>query len=259
TSAIGVGQTMLLLWGFRLERTGARITIRHGLFTRQTIEIEASRVQALRLQQSVLQQLLGRGSGFGEVVGHSDAKGRSSEMFPWVRRDEFDGFVARFVPELAETVRVERPPTRALPRFVVWPTLSAFVVGALVCGFVWIRKESWLGALAWIAVPLALVHGVIAHRQTGAGAEGRTLRIENRTLVSRNIVLLPRRAVRASSSVMNPLQRWRRLADLQILVAAGARGRSFRAANLDAPWASVLIAWATPSSANVGRMQSAHS
>jgi putative membrane protein len=245
SGVFGVGATVLKFWGFQLTRVGDQLDVRHGLFTRQTIQLDVTRVQAIRLRQTLLQSLFGTYGVLVEVVGHSEEKGQSSELLPWLPAAKLDAFLAEMLPGFSGDVPVERPPARALGRFVFAPTLATLLLSSALAWWTYDAVGPAAPALAALVTALVALSRVMAHRQTGAGVNAHLMRVERRHLFSREITLLPRRAVRSSSSRADPIQRLRRLATLGVVVASGARGRTFRAPNLDRGDADGLMGWAT--------------
>ncbi len=245
SGVFGVGATILKFWGFQLTRIGDQLDVRHGLLNRQTIQLDVTRVQAIRLRQTVLQSLFGTYGVLVEVVGHSEEKGQSSELLPWLHASELDAFLTAMLPGFAGSIPVQRPPKRALGRFVFLPTLVTALASGMLAWWSLDAVGAASVALAVLTTTLVAWFRVMAHRQTGAGAAGRLMRLERRHLFSREITILPRRAVRSSSSLANPIQRLRRLATLGVVVASGANGRVFRAPNLDDGASDTLMGWAT--------------
>lgn len=223
---------------FTVERQDDELIVRHGLLNRQTITLPVSRVQAIRYVQNPVRELMSSGALFVEAIGHAEEKGRSSELFPLLGRDELDTFLKDFLPEFRGEPVMERPPARSIIRFFALP-MSLTTAAALAAIYFF---PAW-GWAALALVPLVAVSRWLAYKQNGIGVSGDIAHVENRTLFSRQRCILPRRAVRSVAWTSNIFQQRRELSDVGFTVASGAGGKLLVASNLDRTTADEKLAW----------------
>lgn len=231
--------TVLKYGKFSVSRDDDKITIQHGLLNRQTITVPLHRVQAIRFVQNPLRELTGSGSLVVEAIGHSEQKGRASELFPILGRDDLDEFLGEFLPEFVDSFDIVRPPKRALFRFLFLPVL----ITSAACGLgIFLIEGPW----RWLflpVVPAMAFARYLAYRQNGVGLSENVAQVESRAIFVRQIARLPRRAVRTAETTANLFQRRRNLGNAQLTVASGATGRVLTASNLDSEVVDGLLDW----------------
>lgn len=208
--------------GFEVERDAQVLRIRSGLLARRAISIPLERVDGIVIVEGLARGPLGLAALRLESAAHGGERAAGRTLLPLVRRSEAQNVIARLVPALALAPGVlERPPRRALRRFVLVP-VAAGLLGGAVAVLV-------LASAAWPAVPvLALagaLAGVRAHRASGVGLADdvvvvREARLARRTLLAR------RRRLQEHSMSHTPLQERAALADLSVTVGSGGRGRA---------------------------------
>ena len=158
-----------------------------------------------------------------ESAAHGAESAAGRTLLPLVRRSDAEDVIARLVPSLAvERGELERPPRRALRRFVLVPALAGAVAGGAFA-------LALSAAAAWIAaVLLALLGGFVGlrgYRAAGVRLAGgvvvvREARIARRTLLAR------RHRLQEHALRRTPLQARAALADLRVTVGSGGQGRA---------------------------------
>ena len=199
------------------------LRIRRGLFERRGTTIPLARVDGIVIVEGLARGPLGLAALRIESAAHGGEKAAGRTLLPLVRRRDAEAVIARLVPSLTvEPGELERPPRRALRRFVLVPALAGAVAGgvfAVVVG----------AAAAWIAAPvLALLGGLVGlrgYRAAGVRLAGgvvvlREARIARRTLLAR------RHRLQAHALRRTPLQARAALADLRVTVGSGGQGRA---------------------------------
>lgn len=235
---------ILVFAGFEVERDARVLRIRRGLLARRAQSIPLDRVDGVAIVEGLARGPLGLAALRLETAAHRGERAVSSTLLPLVRRAEAEAVIAQLVPRLAlGRGELERPPRRALRRFVLPPALAGAALGALPAAL-------WTGA-AWPAVPaLALLGALVGLREfRGAGmrlAGGvvvvREVRIARRTLLAR------RHRLQAHALARTPLQARASLADLRVVVGSGGSGRArhLEAATAGAAFAALAPARQSP-------------
>ncbi len=208
--------------GFAVERDAQVLRIRSGLLARRAISIPLERIDGVVIVEGLARGPLGLAALRLESAAHGGEQAAGRTLLPLVRRAEAEAVIARLVPELAiDAGELERPPGRALRRFVLAPALTGALAGAVAA--------LTLTAAAWPAVALLACAGALAgrraHRACGVRLAGgvvvvREARLARRTLLAR------RRRLQEHSLSHTPLQARAALADLRVTVGSGGEGRA---------------------------------
>lgn len=208
--------------GFEVERDDRVLRIRRGLLERRAQSIPLERIDGVVIVEGLARGPLGLAALRLETAAHGGERSASRTLLPLVRRAEAEAVIARLVPELAVAPgALERPPRRALRRFVARQAFAGAVLGTA-------PVVLWTSA-AWPALPLlALLGAAIGLRDyRGAGvrlADGvvivREVRIARRTLLVR------RHRLQAHALEHTWLQERAALADLRVVVGSGGSGRA---------------------------------
>src|SRR5215218_474328 len=154
-----------------------------------------------------------------EVAGYAKEAAAAQTLFPLLRRGEVEPFLAAILPELADGIDgLDRPPRRALRRYVLPPAALLLALGAAACVAV-------PDAAPWplLAVPPAAGYGVARWRAAGWRIEGGRLAVRFRRM-ARITVLAPTRRLQEHGVRQTVLQRRGELADVEVRVGAGTRG-----------------------------------
>ena len=140
--------------GFSVERQGKDLLIRRGLLERREIAIPVDRVQAIRIVESLPRQPLGYGAIFLESAGHAEERGMSTFLHPCVHQSAWVPMLQALLPEFAVEPVMQRPPRRALIRFLLAPSLSSSALAGAATWFI------PYGYLAWCIPAASFVFGL---------------------------------------------------------------------------------------------------
>ncbi|MEY2441095.1 MAG: putative rane protein [bacterium] len=223
--------------GFEAERDARVLRIRRGLFARRALSIPLQRVDGVVIVEGLLRSPLGLAALRLETVAHGSERSAGRTLMPLVRRAEAEAVVARLVPALAVGPgELQRPPRRALRRFVLVPLVAGAALG--VAGALALAPAWWPAALAPAAIG-ALV-GVRGYRAAAVRLDGdvvvvREARLARRTLLAR------RHRLQEHAVARTPLQERAGLADLRVTVGSGGGGRAryLEAATAEATFAAL--------------------
>jgi putative membrane protein len=225
--------------GFSVVRTGDQLVIRRGLFERREVSVSLDRIQAIRIVEGLLRQPLGYAAIIVETAGHAEERGQSTPLHPFLHKSRWQPLLHQLAPGHELQPQLERPPRRALSRFVLRPTLTAVLVAAVVSLSV---PFGWLSFVVALGAPWL---GWLAFRDAAAGVHGQTLVLTRRTL-RRTTSIVRRRRIQFSESSSSWFQRRRGLADFTVAVASGTGGKHFSVPELDAGLVDALVVWSGP-------------
>lgn len=247
-AALSVLSTVLTFYGLRVTRDDRRLRVRRGLLTERTGTLPLDRVHALRIVESPLRQLLGFVAIEAEVAGWAREDDTVKTIVPFVHRRELPALLPRLVPGYAWPAEaLERPPRRALRRYVVRAVLLpgvaaaglalAPLAGASIGGWRWIP--------AGLVVVVAAGVGAWQYRAAGWILDDRRFVLRSRVFARATVIALVDR-VQDRELTSTPFQRRAALASLAIELSSR---RTARVAFLDATVAAGLLGWLRPRSA----------
>lgn len=216
--------TVVRFHGFTLIRQGTNLRREYGLFSRHRSTVPLERVQAVRVEETLLRRALGLAALKIETAGASprqqggDGGGRAEAFVPIARRNE----VGRLLSEVFEDARfddVEMNPVSPLSRRRSFNRL-AIPITLLTVGLAVLVDRSW-AALALLLVPAWL----LAHAQYRARGWARPAgyTVVRNGVTTRTSWVVPERKIQTLHLQESPFQRRRDLGTLIIDTAAGGR------------------------------------
>jgi len=252
---LAIAGTVLTYYGFELRRDGEHLVVQYGLLDRKRTTIPVRRIQAVRVEESLLRQPFRYATVRYESAGRAGSEeGGSGVLFPMLPRRTVEPLMREVAPEFAVDVdrpRLERLPQRALPRYIVGSTVSVGIVVAIVMIGVWYWRDGlpWWGYLPLVWPPLEIVFGWLGWRDAGWFLDERVLVLRTRG-AARALMIAPRRRIQHRGMTANPLQRRVNLATLQVAVASGGAGGHYHLRHLDAATATAIILDLKPGTAH---------
>ncbi len=234
---IGSVATAMQYWDFLTVRTDGEVRIEQGLLQRNTRNVPLDRVQAVRLIEGPLRQMIGR------VTVGVDSAGLAtgSELGPTVlhpllgRRDAVR-FCDLMVPGH------DAPPLLPLPersrrRYVIRTMIVPLVLAIPLV--VW-QPVAWPALL--VVLPAAAAWALLAYRDAAWGLRGDVLALRWRGF-GRTTALVRRRRVQSIEVSQHPLQKRADLVTLSVRVAASPSTAVFTVRHLDAADAERVLEW----------------
>jgi putative membrane protein len=208
--------------GFEVERDAQVLRIRRGLLERRAQSMPLERVDGVVIVEGLARGPLGLAALRLETAAHGGEKAVARTLLPLVRRSEAPAVIARLVPGLAiDPGELERPPRRALRRFVLAPALAGAVLGAA-------PVVAWESS-AWPALPALALLGALAGVRNFRGAGVRlagNVVVVREVRVTRRTLLVRRHRLQEHALLRTALQERAALADLRVTVGSGASGRA---------------------------------
>ena len=233
--ALTLGGLLVLAWllastgaiiafsGFRVRRQGDTVRLRRGLLARREASLGVGRIRAVRVVEGVLRQPFGLAALRVEVVGYAQEPSAAQTLFPLLRRREVPAFLEELLPELADQLGdLDRPPPRALRRYVLPPAAAGLALGAGVAA----ATGAWWALAALLP---GLGYGVLLWRAAGWRLRGERLVVRSR-MFARTTVLAPAANRESHELAQTALQRRARLAHVSV---AFGRRTSARIRHLD--------------------------
>jgi putative membrane protein len=227
---VSIVATVVRFYGFTLTREGEDLRREYGLLSRHHSTVPLKRVQAVRIEETLLRRPFGLAALKIETAGASprqreNARGGGAEAYvPITRRRD----VARLVRAVFDDARfegVEMHPVAPVSRRRSFLRLAAPVVLATaVAAFL----VPWGVALAGLLLPAWIVAGAQYRARAWARPEGYA--IVRAGVLTRTNAVIPVRKIQTLHARETPFQRRWGLATVMIDTAGG--GRAARAVDL---------------------------
>ncbi len=208
--------------GFEVQRDGGTLRIRRGLLSKRAQSIPLQRVDGVVIVEGLLRGPLGLAALRLESAAHGPEKAAGRTLLPLVRRRDAEAVIARLVPDLLVVPgALQRPPRRALRRFVLGPLVAG--AGAGVVPAVVVTAAAWPAAPA-LALAGALV-GLRRHRAAGIRLAGGVVVVREARL-ARHTLLARRHRLQEHALRRTVPQARGALADVRVTIGSGGRARA---------------------------------
>ena len=215
---LSVAGSLVTFAGFAVTRDGDRLRIRRGLLQRSEAAVPVRRVHGVRVVEGLLRRPFGLAALRIEVAGYAAEASAARTLFPLLRRDEVEPFLAELLPELADDPgALTPPPRRAARRYVLPRALAGVALGGVACLI--------FGSIApWplLAAPLLALDGWLDYRAAGWRLRDGRLVMSTRRLAW-STLLTPAARLQEHAIAQSPLQRRAQLADVAVAVGKGGR------------------------------------
>ncbi|MFP7494995.1 PH domain-containing protein [Terribacillus saccharophilus] len=233
--------TILKYCFFDINKQGNELFIQRGLLEKKEMTIPLHRIQAVKIEENIFRQPFGLLAVSAEIAGGEagkDDKSTSTILFPLLKKSELLGFLEEFLPDYIVESSFQKPPMRALLRYLFLPTaISIFITGVLIYFF------DWYGLFALVLVALTIFFCILDHRDAGISWTEDMLTMRYREL-TRVTVHAHRKKIQTFYESQHYFQSRKQLGTLQMAVASGgAAGSSFKVKHLEEKDADDAFDW----------------
>jgi putative membrane protein len=215
-------------FGFTLARVGGDLVVRRGLLERREAVLPLSRLQVVRIEESLLRRLLGLASIRIQSAGRTGGSDVTASRLaiPVLRRTEVNRLLGELLPGAAPVLRLLAPPPAARRRAVTRSVLRTVVLVAAVAMPLALLTSPGAATLSSAAVlvvavlALAVVAGRAGYRSLGHAA-GNGFLYARVGVAIRVTTVVPVAKAQSGSVRSSPFQRRSGLATLHVDVAGG--------------------------------------
>ncbi len=162
---------MVYYWGFKVHRQGDTIFLEHGLIRTYKTSFQISRINAIRVKNTLFSRLLGRSSIEAEVVGigSADGSGNTRPLISLLANDaKTQSLLQELVPEFIYERKAEKQPGGARRVLVTKGVISSAVLIAVMAYPSLLAYEAFsdggngiIGALLPYALPIVTALAVL--------------------------------------------------------------------------------------------------
>ncbi len=236
---ISILNTSVKFGNYKLIKKGDNLLITRGLLEKRELTIPINRIQAVRIQENLVRQLLGYATVYIEVAGGTMGKGEdySTILLPIIRTKEVPKFLALFTPEFITEEGLHPLPKRAKKRYIVRLVIPSSVVVILVS----LLLNPW-GYISIVLLPFAILLGVMMYREAGWALGGNRLKLRYRFL-NRHTVYAKKNRIQALHFTHSYFQKRNNLSSVIISTQSKSAGKHFKVVDVDVEHAFQLYSW----------------
>jgi putative membrane protein len=215
-------------YGFTLARVGGDLVVRRGLLERREAVLPLSRLQVVRIEESLLRRLLGLASIRLQSAGRTGGSDQTASRLaiPVLQRTEVNRLLGELLPGAAPMLGLLAPPPAARRRAVTRSLLrTALLVAAVALPLALLASPgaaavSSAAVLVVAVLALAVVAGLAGYRSLGHAA-GQGFLYARVGVAIRVTAVVPVAKAQSGSVRSSPFQRRSGLATLHVDIAGG--------------------------------------
>lgn len=231
---------MLLKYAdFTVQKTEEDLMISQGLLARRKITIPLKRIQAVRISENIVRQLLGCATVYIESAGGSNVNKEGSRvmLLPLVKLDQVAPMINAALAEYNIVHSFEKAPKRAMIRYMIrsW-LISVPIVAAAVLFF----KEWGLLSLMLFAVMTCWAY--FMYKDAGWNLEDQQLAFRYRW-INRQTIFMKKNRIQCLRVYEGFFQRKKGLATIEAFLKSGMGGTGGKVTDLNMGDIRRIFSW----------------
>lgn len=236
---LSIAITFLSYYGFSVTEESGRIIVTRGLLEKKKLTIPLNRVQAIKIVENPLRQLLGLASVTVESAGGGAIGEKEKKMilFPLIKKQQLFPVLNELLPQFELDVTLTTPPKRARSFFFRMKLLWLIPVVGLCSYFYY--PYGFLSIL--LIIPLILL-GVWQFHTTGCAIKHNQLTIVYR-IISKVTFLVEKKRLQVVVRKQSYFQNRRKLISIQGTVMSGITGATAKVSHLNEDDADLVLNW----------------
>ncbi|OLS34239.1 PH domain-containing protein [Bacillus sp. MRMR6] len=209
--------TMLKYANFTVIKTERDLVISQGLLERRQVTIPLKRIQAIRINENIIRELLGYGSVVVESAGGSarNEEGAKVNLLPIIRTKKIASMLEPFLADYHLNTHFTPPPKQALIRYFIrsWYLSIPIVIAALIFLKIW-------GLLSLILLAFSTFWAYLKYKDAGWNLDGNQLCLRSRGII-RTTVFMKKNKIQSLEIMESFFQRKKKLATVEAFVKSG--------------------------------------
>jgi putative membrane protein len=209
--------TMLKYANFKVMKTEHDLIISQGLLERRQVTIPLKRIQAIRVNENIIRQILGYGSVVVESAGGSarNEEGAKVNLLPIVQTKKIASMLGPFLADYQLNTHFTPPPKRAFIRYFIrsWYISIPIVIVALIFLKIW-------GLLSLILLAFTTFWAYLKYKDAGWNLDENQLCLRYRGII-RTTVFMKKNKIQSIEIMESFFQRKKKLATIEAFVKSG--------------------------------------
>lgn len=202
------------LYNFNIKGDKKNIYIKYGLLKTKEYTIPIKKVHALRYRQSILQQMLKVFTLEAVTIGYGDEKNETALVFPIANKAFIDKVIVQFLPQFKSEAQVNKPPKRAVSRFLVKRNI-VFVVAYATLAIINVMDIKILTASTILLILANSVLGFINYKNTSLSVDDKVIKTSSGSL-SKITNIIKQSSIQSITIVEGPFHRMKSVVDFKI-------------------------------------------
>lgn len=220
---------MLKYANFTVTKTERDFIISHGLLEKKQITIPIRRIQAIRISENMVRQMLGYGTVYVESAGGSseNEEGANVMILPIIKVKQIKALLEPHLPDYVLTTTFTPLPKRAKWRYLLrsWYITVPIVAAAIIFLKLW-------GLLSLILLGLVTGNALLKYRDAGWNLGQQQLSLRYRSL-TRSTIYMKKNRIQSLSLQESYFQKRRELGTLAASVKSGVGGAGGKVADME--------------------------
>ncbi|TDQ36735.1 PH domain-containing protein [Aureibacillus halotolerans] len=232
--------TFLKYSQFVLEESNGQFKISRGLLNKTSKAIDIDKIQAVRVQQSLIRQLLGFVTVYVESAGGSSKdENVSTILVPFLHENNVQAFLQDWLPShvVHDETAWERSPKRAVGRYILrtaWlPALGSIAFS------IWLYPYGLLALIVFIG---AVLYGIRCHSAAAVRIHGDTMQFRYHG-ISKNYVTVRKRHIQSYTNKGTLFQKRPELTNMSFAIMSNTSGKTFEVKDLEVETGGHAYKW----------------
>lgn len=224
--------------GFTVEQIERQIAVSCGLLEKKRVLFSPERVLAVTVKEGVIR----RWFGYAEVRLHvlTSSEDKTFMLHPLLKKDEIPALLGNVVPQFEAHPITASPPRRALWMYLVWKLVAASAAIAASLSYFGLP-----GLWSLLLLPLAVLWGMLAHRDAGMNLTGKQLTIRSR-FIALSTRYMRRQHIVSLKASASRMQRRKALLSMKVNMFSSEASESLR--GMDQQHIEAVWRWYEPGS-----------
>lgn len=203
------------LYNFTVKSDGKNIYISYGLLSKKEYSLPINKIHALRFKQGLVQQWLKVFNLEAVTIGYGDEANENAIIYPIADEDFIKNIIGEILPSFKENIVINKPPKRALSRFIIKRTIIMAVFLSLTF-LIYIGKYIEIRIVVSIAVLIInMILGFINYKNTSLGVSKNIIRGSEGSLL-KTTTLIKQTSVQSINVIDGPFHRRKAVYDFEV-------------------------------------------
>lgn len=231
--------TFIKYYSFTVRKIKDDLIISRGLLEKKELTIPLSRIQAIRVEQSIIRHLFGYVTVYIESAGGSVTNNESINimLLPLIKKSKLKKYIEECLPEYTIDVELTGAPRRSAKRYMLRTSLVSLpIIGGLSYFlFPW-------GLFSFALLPLTIYWGYLSYLAAGWNISNKQLVLRHR-IISTTTFYLPRNRIQDINITQTIFQKKSKVGSISAFIKSGGIGKKGIAVDLSISDINNIYKW----------------
>lgn len=206
---------LVRLYKFTIKTDRNNIYISYGLIKFKEYSIPIDKIHALRYKQGLIQQKLGVFNLEAVTIGYGDEEKEKAILYPIANKKLLEDIINKNLPSFKSKLEINKPPIRALSRFIFKEIIQISVIIALT--FL-VNKDMYINVrliISLILIFISIAIGYLKYRNTTIGVDSRVLLCSSGG-ISKVTTIIKQDSIQSVQVINGPFHKIKKVLDFKI-------------------------------------------